>query len=188
MEKVLNIIYRAPTRSFLFQNLVAIGMLLLFIGLVIVLFGASGAPSFLINALPNQGGAQLGIFIAGIAVSILIGFILFLAIYWVVPHRKMKFQRIWCGAVIASILLDIFIVLFPLYIRRFMGSFLGLIGFAVILILFFYYFSIILILGAQINAYFFDRIPQLPEDLGTFSSEAVQRINPSAARPSQYPR
>ena len=75
-----------------------------------------------------------------------------------------------------------------------MGSFIGLIGFAIILITFFYYFSIIVILGAQINAYFFDRIQPLTEDLGTFLSQAVSRIiKPTTTRRPifntvQYPR
>jgi uncharacterized BrkB/YihY/UPF0761 family membrane protein len=151
-------------------------MLILFLFLVIIMVGVSGAPSFLINVLPGENGAQFGIFAAGIISSILVAFILFMLIYLIVPNRKMKLKHIWCGALIASILLDIFIVLFPLYIRRFMGTFIGLIGFAVILILFFYYFSIILILGAQINAYFFERIQQLPEDLGTFVGQAVTKL------------
>lgn len=46
----------------------------------------------------------------------------------------------------------------------------GQIGFAVILILFFYYFALILILGAQVNAHFFEKYPPLPQPLGTYLS------------------
>lgn len=53
----------------------------------------------------------------------------------------------------------------------FFSLLIGQIGFAVILILFFYYFATILILGAQINAYFFEHIPPLPSTLGTYLSE-----------------
>lgn len=192
MEKILDIIHRAPSRSFLKQNLVAIGMLILFIILIILIIGAAGVPSFLINTLASQNGAQFGIFIAGILVSILVAFILFFVIYLLVPNKKMKLAQNWCGALIAAILLDIFLVLFPLYIRRFMGSFLGLIGFAILLILFFYYFGLVLILGAQINAYFFERHQPLPEDLATFTSQTLERS--SKPRPASlqntvsYPR
>ncbi|CAF1350591.1 unnamed protein product [Rotaria magnacalcarata] len=193
IDNVFTIIYRTQTRSFIAQNLLSIGMLILFIILIIITFGASGAPSFLINTLPNQNGAQFGIFAAGIAISIFTSFILFILIYLIIPNRKMKLKHTWLGALIGAILLDIFIVLFPLYIRRFMGSFIGLIGFAIILITFFYYFSIIIILGAQINAYFSDRIQPLPEDLGTVLSQAVSRIiKITTTRPIfntvQYPR
>lgn len=175
------------------QNLVAIGMLVLFIILVIIMFGAAGVPSFLINTLSNEQGAQFGIFCAGIAISISASFVLYMAIYLVVPNKKMKFKHVWCGALLASILLEIFLILFPLYIRRFMGSFIGLIGFAVILITFFYYFALILLLGAEINSYFFEQIQPLPESLGIFVSQAVKKL----AKPTrtvtrinntQYPR
>ncbi|CAF4192683.1 unnamed protein product, partial [Adineta steineri] len=67
--------------------------------------------------------------------------------------------------------LEIFIILFPLYVRQFMGNYAGQIGFAVILILFFYYFAIILIIGAQINAYYFEQYPPYPDALGTYLSK-----------------
>jgi hypothetical protein len=41
----------------------------------------------------------------------------------------------------------------------------------VILLLFFYYFATILILGAQINAYFFEHYKPLSEGLGTYLSQ-----------------
>ena len=47
----------------------------------------------------------------------------------------------------------------------------GQIGFAVILILFFYYFALILILGAQINAHFLEKYPPLTNPLGTYVSQ-----------------
>ncbi len=46
--------------------------------------------------------------------------------------------------------------------------FKGQIGFAVILLLFFYYFATILILGAQINAYFYENYQPFTEGLGTY--------------------
>ncbi|CAF1183635.1 unnamed protein product [Adineta ricciae] len=176
IDETFTIFYRTEDRSFLKKNLIAIGMLILFILLIILIIVASAVPSFLINTLPNNGGAQFGIFIAGIVISITILFILFFVIYFVLPNKKMLLKQTWCGALIAAILLDIFLILFPLYVRRFMGSFIGLIGFVVILITFFYYFSIVLLLGAQVNAYFFERIQPLPDGLGTFLHEAVLQM------------
>jgi hypothetical protein len=48
---------------------------------------------------------------------------------------------------------------------------LGQIGFAVILLLFFYYFATILILGAQINAFFFEQYRPLGDGLGTYLNQ-----------------
>jgi len=183
IDQVFTIIYRTKERSFIVQNLISIGMLILFIVLMLIMFIAGGVPSFVINALPNQDGAQFGIFIAGIVVSISVAFIFFMLVYLIMPNKKMSFKHIWCGTLFAAILLDLFVILFPLYIRRFMGTFIGLIGFAVILITFFYYFSLILILGAQINAYFFERIQPLPDGLGTVLSEFIARLTTKSTVP-----
>jgi YihY family inner membrane protein len=192
IDQIFTIIYRTVERSFLIQNLISIGMLILFIFLMILMFVVAGVPSFVINALPNKDGAQFGIFIAGISLSIFVAFTFFILVYLLMPNKKSKVKHSWCGALFAAVLLDIFVVLFPLYIRRFMGSFIGLIGFAVILITFFYYFSIILILGAQINAYFFERIQPLPDGLGTSLTKAFQRFMKRstviAGQYHQYPR
>jgi YihY family inner membrane protein len=176
IDQVFTIIYRTIQRSFIIQNLISIGMLILFVFFMIVIFVIGGVPSFVINALPNKDGAQFGIFIAGIAITIFVEFIFFMLIYKLMPNKKTRTKDIWCGSLFAAILLDVFIILFPLYIRRFMGSFIGLIGFAVILITFFYYFSLIIILGAQINAYFFERVQPLPDGLGTFLCHAVEKL------------
>lgn len=176
MDQTFTIIYRTRQRSFLRQNLIAIGMLILLIIFLIFIFIIAGVPAFVINALPNQAGAQFGIFIAGIVISLFLGFIFFMLIYLIIPNKKIKGRHIWCGSLIGSILLDIFVILFPLYIRRFMDSFIGLIGFAVILLTFFYYFGLIVILGAQINAYFFERIQPFPDGLGTFISQVFDRL------------
>ena len=189
IDQVLTIIYRTHQRSFIIQNLVAIGMLILFIIFMIFIFIIAGIPAFVINALPNQNGAQFGIFIGGIAISIFLAFIFFMLVYLIVPNKKMKGRHMWCGALLAAFLLDVFVILFPLYIRRFMNSFIGLIGFAVILITFFYYFAVILILGAQVNAYFFERIQPLPNGLGNFLSQSVDRLvkRPTITPPYYHP-
>lgn len=187
IDQTLTIIYRTRQRSFIRQNLIAIGMLILFIIFLIFIFVVGGIPAFAINALPNNNGAQFGIFVAGIAISIFLGFIFFMLIYLIIPNKKIKGRHIWCGALLAAILLDIFVVLFPLYIRRFMNSFIGLIGFAVILLTFFYYFGLIVILGAQVNAYFFERIQPFPDGLGTFISQVFERmVKRSMATVTQY--
>jgi membrane protein len=53
IERCFNIIYRLPPRSFLSKNLVAIGMLLLFILLVPIMIFASSAPAFVLALLKN---------------------------------------------------------------------------------------------------------------------------------------
>ena len=47
----------------------------------------------------------------------------------------------------------------------------GQIGFAVILLLFLYYFATILMLGAEINAFFYDNYQPFADGLGTYISQ-----------------
>jgi membrane protein len=124
IDKCLTIVYRLPERTFLRQNLLAFGMLFIFILLVIIMLSASSAPSVLISIIPG-GGGRFGAFIAGILSSLLVSFVLFEVIYWIVPNKKMSFKVTWCGALVAACTLEIFIISFPLYVRRFMGNYAG---------------------------------------------------------------
>ena len=80
---------------------------------------------------------------------------MFEAIYFIVPNQRISWRNSWRGAVVASILLNVFLVAFPFYVAHFLGGYAGQIGFAVILLIFFYYFAVILLLGADVNAYLF---------------------------------
>lgn len=170
IDKCMTIVYRLPERTFLRQNLLAFGMIILFILVVPLMLAASSAPSVLISIIPG-GGGRFGTFLAGMVCSLLAAFIFFEAIYWFVPNKKMSFKVTWCGALLAACTLEIFIILFPLYVRRFMGNYAGQIGFAVILLLFFFYFATILVLGAQINAFFLEHYQPLTDGLGTYISQ-----------------
>jgi len=133
----------------------------------------SSAPSALLSVLPG-GASRFGTYIGGIIFSLLVAFALFEGIYLLIPNKKMTFKVTWCGALVAACTLELFIILFPLYVRYFMGNYAGQIGFAVILLLFFYYFATILILGAQINAFFFENYQPLLDGLGTYLNQMYE--------------
>ncbi|UJR11841.1 hypothetical protein I4U23_016021 [Adineta vaga] len=173
IDRCMTIIYRLPERSFLRQNLMALGTLFLLIIVIVLMLIASSVPTALMNRVEG-GGARFGVFLAGIIISLSIAFVLFEIIYWLIPNKKMNLKTTWCGALIAAITLEIFIILFPLYVRQFMSNYAGQIGFAVILILFFYYFAVILIIGAQINAYYLEHYKPLPDSLGTYLSKLYE--------------
>lgn len=132
IDKCLTIVYRLPERTFLRQNLLAFGMLFVFIILVIIMLVASSAPSALISVIPG-GGGRFGAFVAGMLSSLLVAFILFEVIYWVIPNKKMSFKNTWCGALVAAVTLEIFIILFPLYVRRFMSNYAGKLLFPILI-------------------------------------------------------
>ena len=60
---------------------------------------------------------------------------------------------------------------------------IGLVGFAVIILLFFFYFATILILGAQINAFFFEHYKPFAHGLGTCLSQMYEKHEHDADDP-----
>ncbi len=150
----------------------AIGMLLLFVILVPVMVLASSGPALVFSLLKYTPLASLAssgptVFIGGVLGGLIVSFILFLAIYIVVPNKNISFGDSWLGALVAAVLLELFLTLFPFYATHFMTGYVGQIGFAVILLAFFYYFAVILLLGVEINAFFAAKVVATPADLVT---------------------
>ena len=147
MEDCFAIIYHTPTRSFWQQNLMALVMLLIFVLLI---------PIMLVTSSIGLGG-----FVSGLLASL----ILFQAIYMIVPNQKISWRKSWRGTLVATVALQIYIALFPLYIRHFLGSYTGNTGFAIILLLFFFYFALILLIGAEVNAFYAEGVRAKPRNI-----------------------
>ena len=164
-------------------------MLLLFIVLIPIMFVTSTAPSFILGFLNNEPHLKslpffsilannfITTYLTATAASVFVSFLLFEAIYSIVPNQKISFRNSWRGALTASILLVLFLQLFPLYTSNFLKGYSGTIGLAVIILLFFYYFAVILLLGGQVNAFFSEGVQPLPNDLITFVSTMGGKLN-----------
>lgn len=147
LEDYFDIIYHTPARSFWSQNLMALTMLIIFIILIPIMLLASSA--------------GLRGFLGGFVAS----WLLFEAIYMIVPNQRISFRNSWLGALIAALTLQIYVAVFPFYARHFLGSYTGNAGFAVILLLFFYYFAVILLVGAEVNAFYAEDIRGTPTNI-----------------------
>jgi membrane protein len=171
IEGCLDIIYHVRPRGIIAQNVVAIIMLLLFIVLIPLAIFASAIPAFIVSFLPQAPLNQIPVkaillSISGIVGGLIAGYILLQAIYMIVPNQKISFRHSWPGAVVAAVLLELYLALFPLYVTYFLGSFAGALG-LLILLIFFYYFAMILFLGAEVNAFFAEGVRNTPYDLAT---------------------
>lgn len=192
IENCFDIIYHVRPRSVIRQNMMAILMLLLFVILIPIMIFTSSAPALIISfisltPLRNVAGLGFVIYLAGIASGLIASFILFEAIYIVVPNQHISFRHSWLGAVIAAIALELYLLLFPLYASNLLKGYAGAVGFAVILLIFFYYFAVILLLGAEVNAFFSEKVQPLPNDLATFVTTLAGKLNkdrPSLESPS----
>lgn len=189
IEGCFSITYRTYSRNIIAQNMMAVLMMLLFIILIPILVFTSLIPALLLSLVQNSAIDQLpfvaqvthnGFFLSMISIvsGIIISWILFEAIFFFVPNQKVSFKNSWKGALLSAILLELFLTLFPLYITHFMGSYTGTAGLAVILLLFFYYFALILLLGAEVNAYFAERVPPLANNMAAVLRDASQQTSP----------
>jgi len=158
IEYAFGVIFRLRSRDFLRQNLMAIGMVLLYAVLIPVVLLASVIPPAAVRALGiGKNTPVLGFLIqAGFdLLSVLFAAVLFAAIYIVVPNRPVRLREVWKGTLVAAVLLVLYESLFPLYVSHFLNSQdLGATaGFAVVILVFFYYLAVILLLGAEINSW-----------------------------------
>src|SRR5258706_3514797 len=184
MEGYFDIIFHTRPRNPIKQNIMAFSMLLLFIVLVpIMIFGAA-LPALVVSILKatplNQvPGSELLFTVIGIGFGVFFAWVFFESIYIVVPNQHISFRNSWLGAVVAAVGVEIYLILFPFYVTHFMNTYTGTAGFAVILLFFFYYFAVIRLLGAEVNAFFAEKIRATPADIPTMIPEMTSHMQTS---------
>lgn len=187
VDYVFSIIFRLQQRPFLKNWLMAIGMTLLLIPLVIVMVLATSIPQLLTALLAHTGhnGATsfLG-WLLSFAGGVAAAFVLFSAVYVIVPNQRVRLKDVFRGALLAAVLLEIYTLLFPLYAGHFLSNknYGASMGFALVLIVFFYYFAVILLIGAEFNSWL-----QGQRDLRGTLPEILYKIEEhgAAVRPDQ---
>lgn len=153
LEMALNIAWEATPRSFLKSQLMALG--------ATVLFGAIGLASvgLVWLAAVARGTNYLGLeqqtwvwTIVGILVPMLLSFVMFLLLYRILPNTKVRWKSAALGALFTTIAWEVAKQGFGFYLHHLAnfaylyGSLAGLI----ILIIWVYYTSIIILIGAEI--------------------------------------
>jgi membrane protein len=172
IEGCFGIIYHVRQRKVIRQNLMAIGMLILFILLIPIMVFASSLPTLAVTVLQRTSLSGLFsngfvAFLIGIISSFIAAYILFQAIYLVVPNQHISFRHSWLGSVVASALMVLYLTLFPLYVSHFLTGYAASISAVIILLIFFYYFAVILLLGAEVNAFFLEHVKSTPTNIVT---------------------
>jgi len=180
MEGCFDIIYHIRPRGVIAQNVMSILMLLLFVVILPVMVVASAIPAFVFSLLQKTPLDQIPVIsfifsFGGILSGLITAYILFQVIYIVVPNQKINLRHSWPGAVVAAVLLEIYLTLFPLYVAHFLGVFAGALGLLIVLI-FFYYFALILLLGAEVNAFFAQNVRVTPQDLVTMVHDVTSHL------------
>lgn len=169
MEGYFDIIYRRPPRDLVPQYLMAIGMIFLFGALAPLIVAAGSLPALIDSMLLETPLSQISdtdflLNLSSFLCGLFVAWVLMEAIYLIVPNQYISFRNSWLGALLAATALQIYLTLFPFYVTHFLSGYTGVIGLTVITMFFFYYFAVILLVGAEVNAFFAQGIPPLPEN------------------------
>jgi membrane protein len=158
LEHAFGIIFRVPARDTIRQNVMAVGMLALYLVLVPIIALASVIPATIMRfAGPAVEAAVQGALadVLGLGVAALAAALFFGAVYAIVPNRRMRLAEVWPGTVVATALLVLYELVFPIYTSWFLHpeNYGSVAGFAVVILVFFYYLALILLVGAELNAW-----------------------------------
>ncbi len=160
MSTALNVIWRVPRqRGAILSGLLAIGLVLA-VGIV---FLVSLVLSTVLTVAARLDLPLLGISLGQIpallpllslAVPLVITFAIFALIYRVVPNRRLEWRDVWPGGVLASFLFEVSKQIFVVYLSEFanLNAVYGSIGTVIALLIWSYYASFVLLLGAELNA------------------------------------
>ena len=157
MELVFNHFYVAPDRGFRQQVEMALAMIGLYAALFTLSILASVAANFLVavsdRAVPfDLTGIDPAVGLV-LALGSAVG--MFVALYRVIPNTRLTLADVWPGALLAGVLFVLLSQAFPLYFRILGGTYAAYktLGLFLMLMTWFYCLAIILVLGAELNAF-----------------------------------
>jgi membrane protein len=186
MEGQLDIIYQIRTRNIVKQYIMAFGMLLVYVVLAPLMIFASSIPSVLHSFAQKTSLSQTQIVSSGTGLELLTIFTGFIAtwvfieiIFLVVPNQHISIRESWFGALLAAIVTQAYLQLFPWYVTNFLSGYTGTVGFAIIFIFFFYFFAVILLGGAEINAFYAQGKRAIPENMAGLVHAATNPVQAS---------
>ena len=157
MAFVFNHFYGAPDRSYVGQVVMALTMMAVYVVLIAVSVVTSGISTYLVGLTERVLPFDIpGIaFVMGWLVSLGSAVLMFLALYRVVPNVPLTLADVWRGAVVSGVLFLLLNQAFPLYFRIMGGSYAAYktLGLFLVLMTWFYFLAMILVIGAELNAF-----------------------------------
>jgi membrane protein len=141
-------VFEVRGRPFWREKVIQVAMLVVFLALMGIIVLLTTSRAALERGMPEPLPAVLTT-----ATTLLAAFVLFAAIFMVYPHthKHLKLANVWRGALLSALLFQVFTYLWPVYIdhfRRYGGLFFPL----VVLTLWIFYFSVLVVLGGEMVA------------------------------------
>jgi membrane protein len=155
ISTVFQPIFETSGRNFFKEKLIDIGMIFVFTALMGVIVAGTTAGALVKRLFSGFALSGPTTFIIGTAVSLIAAFLLFASIYAVFPNveTRFKLRNTWKGALFAAILFQIVSYIFPIYAKFAHFQRNGaLLGAFLLLMTWIYFFSITMLLGAEVVA------------------------------------
>jgi membrane protein len=177
----------APRRSFLKHTLIGLTLMGL-AGILALAALVIGVVTGILQSTASRlavevPGRETGIWLIGLVVPILLIFLAFLVIYRVVPNRRITWSEVVPGAIVATILWTVLRVGFTWFatnVARYDSAF-GPLSTGITLIIFMYFASVIVLLGAE-----FARARTLDDEIELIE-HADPRLLPVVIDPAPIP-
>lgn len=149
-------IFEVNGRDFHKEKLLDLGMIFVFVALMLIIVVATTAGAVITRLFPTAPIPSERAFLIGTAISLAAAFLLFLVLYLVFPNAQPRFRlpQVWRGSLVAAVLFQILSFIWPLYthISRF-SRYGAVIAPLIVLAAWIYFFSLILMVGAEIIAF-----------------------------------
>ncbi len=137
------------------------------------------------NVLARVPGGGAALATIGLVVPVILIFIAFAAIYRIVPNRHVSLKEVWPGALVAALLWTVLRFGFTYYTTRIAhyDSAFGPISAAVTLLVFLYFASVIVLVGAEVSRASVIEAAPMPLVVLPDPAEAPPQVPPTDARP-----
>jgi membrane protein len=155
ISTVFQPIFQVGGRSFVKEKAIDVAMIFVLTLMMLIIVGATTASAMLdrLVAAHLPGIVSIGL---GLAVSLLAAFLLFLVIYIVFPNVQPRYRmaNVWRGTAISAVLFQILSLIFPVYAAfSHFTKYGAILGALLVLTAWIYFFSLILVVGAQVIAF-----------------------------------
>jgi membrane protein len=167
LESALNIVFRVQNRAFLHQKWVTLSLV---VSSVVVLFASLlatiAATGWVDRHAPHLIQLNVAAYLATMAASSAGSFLFLMAIYRYLTNVELRRGDVWPGALVGTALFQVSFQALPLYLR-FSDQLLALRAFGglVILLVWLYLMANIIVLGAEINWFYWSRRQPSDEEL-----------------------
>lgn len=164
LEGVLAVVFQRRQRPFLLQNAAALPIMLLFAALLpVITHSATVHPEFVtIVSSRAEGGLAFHTYVAddpeqvfvSTAASLAALFLLLALAFALLTPWRIPFKAAWPGALLAAVLTQLYITIFPIYTRLILqpNHFGTVAGFVLVLFVFFAAFGLFVMAGAEVSA------------------------------------